>query len=69
MARNKLLRVEWDGQKSAKVYIRETGQHVATIYKNSGSNSYRYRLKNYPHRTSEILGVDACLVRIEREVL
>jgi hypothetical protein len=69
MARNKLLRTERESEKVHHVYIRLTGQHVAVIYKNSGSRTYRYRLDNYPHRTSQTLDMDQCLERIEKEVL
>ena len=55
--------------KFSDVYIRSTGQHVAKLYRDSGHSTYRYRLDNYPHRTSKSLSLEECLNRIEKEVL
>lgn len=68
MARNKRLYIIWEGI-VGYVYVRATDKHVATIQKNAGSHSFRFRLASNPARHSEIIEtVDKCLTRIEREV-
>lgn len=64
MARNKELRVDWSKGRFGNVYLRETGEHIATLFRQTGSSNYRYRLVGRESWHSDQHTLEECLRRI-----
>lgn len=70
MSRNKYLEIVKTGPKRWVVLIRTTKQSVATLYEQTGSDAFRFRLDNYPQNMSKCYkDMPSALAGIEKEVL